>query len=56
MARVRYKAMPDSGEVEVRFLEPRGSSRSFKFPTLADILVIGHDDVLTVVNPTTATG
>ena len=50
------KAMPDSGEVEVSFLEPRGPSRSFKFPTLADILVIGHDDVLTVVNPTTATG
>lgn len=50
------KAIPDSGEVEVSFLEPRGPSRSFKYPTIADILVIGSEDVLTVVNPTTATG
>ena len=50
------KAIPDSGEVEVSFLELRGPSRSFKYPTIVDILVIGSEDVLTVVNPTTATG
>jgi hypothetical protein len=50
------KTMPDSGEVEVSFLVPRGPIRSFHYPTLADILVISSEDVLTVVNPTTATG
>jgi len=50
------KTMPDSGEVEVSFLVPRGPSRSFHYPTRADILVISTEDVLTVVNPTTATG
>ena len=50
------KTMPDSGEVEVSFLVPRGPSRSFHYPTRADILVISSEDVLTVVNPITATG
>jgi hypothetical protein len=50
------KRMPNSGEVEVNFLEPRGPSRSFNYATRADALVISSEDVLTVVNPTTATG
>ena len=50
------ETMPNSVEVEVSFLEPRGPSRSFNYPPRADILVISSEDVLTVVNPTTATG
>jgi len=39
------ETMPESSEVEVSFLEPRGPSRSFKYPTLPDILVISSEDV-----------
>ena len=49
------KTMPNSGEIEVSFLEPRGSSQSFNYPSRA-VLVISSEDVLTVANPTTATG
>ena len=49
-------AMLESSEVEVSFLQPRGPSRSFKYPSLPDILVTSSRDVLAVVNPTTATG
>ena len=38
------KTMPDSGEVEVSFLMPRGPSRSFHYSTHADILVISSSD------------
>lgn len=50
------KTMPNSGEVEVAFLHPHGPGRSFKYPPADDILVISSQDILTVVNPTTATG
>jgi len=50
------QTMPDSGEVEVSFLHPHGPARSFKYPSDGDILVISCHDVLTVVNPSTATG
>ena len=50
------KAMPDLGEVEVPFLHPHGPGRSFKYPLVDDVLVISHRDILTVVNPATATG
>lgn len=50
------KTMSDSGEVEVSFLHPHGPEKSFKYPPAGDILVISSQDVLTAVNPTTATG
>jgi len=50
------KTMPDSGEVEVSFLHPHGPTRSFQYPPGGDVLVISHQDILTSVNPATATG
>jgi hypothetical protein len=48
--------MPDSGEVEVTFLHPHGPAKSFKYPPGEDVLVMSYQDILTVVNPSTATG
>lgn len=50
------KTIPESEEVEISFLHPHGPSRSFKFPTKADILVMSCEDILTAVSPTTVTG
>ena len=50
------KSMPDSQEVEVFFLHPKGPTKSFKYPPAGDILVKSHQDILTIVNPSTATG
>ena len=50
------RTMPDTEEVEVRFLEPAGPSPSFTFPKRNDDLVIAQGHVLLVVNPTTQTG
>ena len=50
------KSMPDSGEVEVTFLHPHGPAKSFKYPPGEDVLVMSYQDILTVVNPSTATG
>ena len=48
--------MPDSGEVEVTFQHPHGPAKSFKYPPGDDVLVMSYQDILTVVNPSTATG
>ena len=50
------KSMPDSEEVEVSFVHPKGPTESFKYPLEGDILVMSHHDILTIVNPSTATG
>lgn len=50
------KTIPESEEVEISFLHPHGPSRSFKYPTQADILLMRCEDILTAVNPTTVTG
>ena len=50
------KSMPESEEVEVSFLHPKGPTMSFKYPPDDDILVMSHQDILTIVNPSTATG
>ena len=50
------KTIPESDEVENSFLHPHGPSRSFKYPTPADILLMSCEDILTAVNPTTVTG
>ena len=47
--------MPDTEEVEINFLHPYGPVKSFSYPRGGDIVVISCHDVLTVVNPSTAT-
>ena len=46
----------DKREVKVSFLHPRRPSRSFRYPAQSDILSIPVADVLTKVDPRTATG
>ena len=46
----------DNGEVKVTFLHPHGPSRSFKYPSIPDILTVPVSDILTKVNPRTAKG
>ena len=46
----------DNNEVRVTFLHPHGPSRSFKYPHIQDILSIPMSDILTTVDPRTATG
>lgn len=46
----------DKREVKVSFLHPQGPSRSFRYPAQSDILSIPVADVLTKVDPRTATG
>jgi len=46
----------DNGEVKVTFLHPHGPSRSFKYPSIPDILTVPASDILTKVNPRTAKG
>jgi hypothetical protein len=50
------KTIPESAEVEISFLHPHGPSRSFKYPTQVDVLLMSCEDILTTVNPTTVTG
>jgi hypothetical protein len=50
------QTLPDSNEVEVSFLHPHGLSKSFSYPDRSDVLVISAEDILTKVDPTTATG
>jgi len=50
------KSMLDSEEVEVSFLHPKGPTKSFKYPPEGDILIMSQHDILTTVNPLTATG
>ena len=46
----------DNNEVRVTFLHPHGPSHSFKYPRIQDILSIPMSDILTTVDPRTATG
>lgn len=46
----------EGDEVKISFLEPHGPSPSFKYPQFTDILVVHKSEVLTKVDPTTATG
>ena len=50
------RSLLETKEVEVSFLHPYGSSKSLKYSHPADILLISYEDILTSVNPTTATG
>ena len=46
----------DNSLVTLKFLHPHGPSASFRYPQREDILTLPIADVLTVVNPRTATG
>lgn len=46
----------DTSEVRLTFLHPHGSSHSFRYPRVQDILTIPISDILTTVDPRTATG
>ena len=46
--------LPDSNEVG--FLHRHGLSKSFSYPDRSEVLVISAEDILTKVDPTTATG
>ena len=46
----------DTSEVRLTFLHPYGPSHSFRYPRVQDILTIPISDVLTTVDPRTATG
>ena len=45
-----------NAEVKVTFMHPRGPSRSFKYPSQPDILIVPSSDILTKVDAKTATG
>ena len=46
----------EKAELKVTILHPRGPSRSFKYPSIPDILIVPSSDILTKVDPKTATG
>lgn len=46
----------DTLEVKLNFLTPKGPSNSFHYPLKPDILVVPYVNILTVVDPITATG
>ncbi len=46
----------ENAEVRIMFLHPRGPVRSFNFPSIPDTLTIPSSDILTRVEPNTATG
>lgn len=46
----------DLMEVKLTFLEPNGPSPSFKYPRRPDILIVPEKDILSIVDPQTATG
>ena len=48
--------LPQSNEVSVNFLHPHRPSPSCFYPRRPDSLVIGVDDILVQLNPTTVTG
>ena len=50
------KTIPDTEEVKVTFLHPKGPSPSFKYPSTPDILTIPFTHVLTIADPITETG
>eukprot|EP00795_Rhopilema_esculentum_P014986 gene14986-6141_t len=47
--------MKERNEAEIRFLHPSGPAASFMYPAKYDILIVQREDILTKVNPTTAT-
>ena len=47
---------PERNEIKVSFLHPHGSSRSFKYPQRKAVLIMNFQDVLSTVEPKTATG
>ena len=47
---------PDTSEVRLTFLHPHGSSHSFRYPRVQDILTIPIADILTIVDPRKTTG
>ena len=47
---------PDSEEIEVTFLGPKGPSPSFYYPSHPDILVLKYSHVLSLVDPITDSG
>ena len=46
----------ERNEAEIKFLHPSGPASSFTYPAKDDILMVKREDILTKVNPTTATG
>ena len=46
----------ENAEVRVTLLHPQGPARSFKYPSIPDIVTIPSSDILTRVNPNTTTG
>ena len=46
----------ENSEVRLIFLHPHGPARSYKYPATPDILTVSISDVLTKVDPKTATG
>ena len=46
----------ENAEVKLTYLYPNGPSRSFKYPSVPDILTVPLTDILTKVNPKTMTG
>ena len=42
-------------EIEIMFLHPHGPAQCFRYPTVPDILIMNMTNILTAVNPTTAT-
>ena len=47
---------PEKHEITVSFLHPHAPSPSYSFPDPVDLFTIDSQDVLTTVNPVTATG
>ena len=46
----------DTSEVKLTFLHPHGPAHSFRYPRVQNILIIPVSDILTTVDPRTATG
>ena len=46
----------ENAEVEVTFLHPHGPSRSYKYPSIPDLLILPVTNILTKVSPKTTTG
>ena len=47
---------PDNGEVKLTFLQPKGPSPSFCYPSHPDISILKYSDILSLVDPITDTG
>ena len=48
--------LPDTDEVKVTFLHPKGPSPSFNYPSTPDILTVPYSNILNIVDPLTETG